>query len=125
MFTAAFYVHVFVSYILFYSFKKGNNTDEVEALNFLTAYDREASAMCNNVMNTQWDFNTNITEATKQRMVRKSVSNLSPAADYGDGGSHGKMKKKRATDGRTVHFHTCERDILPDSGDSLLCLFFP
>ena len=33
------------------------------------AYDREASAMCNNVMNTQWDFNTNITEATKQRMV--------------------------------------------------------
>lgn len=49
--------------------KKGNNTDETEALNFLTAYDREASSMCTNVMNTQWDFNTNITEATKQRMV--------------------------------------------------------
>lgn len=48
---------------------QGNNTDEKEALNFLLAYDREASAMCNNVMNTQWDFNTNITESTKQRMV--------------------------------------------------------
>ena len=41
----------------------------MEALSFLTIYDREASLMCNNVMNTQWDFNTNITEATKQRMV--------------------------------------------------------
>lgn len=40
-------------------------------MSFLVAYDREASAMCNNVMNTQWDFNTNITEATKQRMVSK------------------------------------------------------
>lgn len=52
---------------------QGNNTDEQEALNFLVAYDREASAMCNNVMNTQWDFNTNITEATKQRMVSSSI----------------------------------------------------
>ena len=51
----------------------GNNTDEKEALNYLLAYDREASAMCNNVMNTQWDFNTNITEATKQRMVSPTV----------------------------------------------------
>jgi len=41
----------------------------VEALNFLASYDREASTMCTNVMNTQWDFNTNITEITKQRMV--------------------------------------------------------
>ena len=41
----------------------------MEALSFLTIYDREASLMCNNVMNTQWDFNTNITEAAKQRMV--------------------------------------------------------
>ena len=41
----------------------------MEALNFLASYDREASTMCTNVMNTQWDFNTNITEITKQRMV--------------------------------------------------------
>jgi hypothetical protein len=48
---------------------QGNNTDEVEALKFLEAYDREASAMCTNVMNSQWEFNTNVTEATKQNMV--------------------------------------------------------
>ena len=48
---------------------QGNNTDEAEALKFLEAYDREASAMCTNVMNSQWVFNTNVTEASKQFMV--------------------------------------------------------
>lgn len=56
-----------------YRYIQGNNTDETEALSFLVAYDREASAMCNNVMNTQWDFNTNITEATKQRMLETQL----------------------------------------------------
>lgn len=45
----------------------------MEALSFLTIYDREASLMCNNVMNTQWDFNTNITEMTKQRMLETQL----------------------------------------------------
>ncbi len=35
----------------------------------MEAYDREASAMCTNVMNSQWNFNTNVTEATRQNMV--------------------------------------------------------
>ena len=49
---------------------KGNNTDEDGALKFLADYDREAKAMCTTVMNSQWDFNTNITDVSKERMVR-------------------------------------------------------
>ena len=49
--------------------QKGNITDEDAALKFLDDYDREAKAMCTTVMNSQWDFNTNITDESKERMV--------------------------------------------------------
>jgi len=56
-----------------YRYIQGNNTDEAEALKFLEAYDREASAMCTNVMNSQWVFNTNVTEASKQFMMETQL----------------------------------------------------
>ncbi|MPC84409.1 Angiotensin-converting enzyme [Portunus trituberculatus] len=48
----------------------GTNTNENEAVSFLRQYDVEASVMCNRFMEASWDFNTNVTDFNRRKMVR-------------------------------------------------------
>ncbi|KAG7169290.1 Angiotensin-converting enzyme-like 5 [Homarus americanus] len=51
----------------------GTNTNEVEAINFLRQYDREASIMCNRFMEASWDYNTNLTSFNKRKMLERQM----------------------------------------------------
>ncbi|XP_042221531.1 angiotensin-converting enzyme-like isoform X2 [Homarus americanus] len=52
---------------------EGTNTNEVEAINFLRQYDREASIMCNRFMEASWDYNTNLTSFNKRKMLERQM----------------------------------------------------
>ncbi|XP_065573989.1 angiotensin-converting enzyme-like [Artemia franciscana] len=51
-----------------HKYLQGNNTDEAAALRFLVDYDKKASVVCNFVMSSQWNYNTNITDVNRQQM---------------------------------------------------------
>ncbi|XP_033208266.1 angiotensin-converting enzyme-like isoform X2 [Belonocnema kinseyi] len=55
---------------------EGLNVNLGEALQFLREYDREGSAMCNRVMNSQWNFATNITDANRRKMLEDQTLKL-------------------------------------------------
>ncbi|XP_045596886.2 angiotensin-converting enzyme [Procambarus clarkii] len=52
---------------------QGNNTNEAEAIDFLRGYDAEASAMCTRFMEASWDFNTNVTQTNRRRMLIRQM----------------------------------------------------
>ncbi|XP_050739110.1 angiotensin-converting enzyme-like isoform X1 [Eriocheir sinensis] len=52
---------------------EGTNTNENEAINFLLRYDGEASDMCNRFMEASWNFNTNVTDANRQKMLDQQI----------------------------------------------------
>ncbi|XP_045138200.1 angiotensin-converting enzyme-like isoform X1 [Portunus trituberculatus] len=51
----------------------GTNTNENEAVSFLRQYDVEASVMCNRFMEASWDFNTNVTDFNRRKMLAQQM----------------------------------------------------
>ncbi|KAK8746314.1 hypothetical protein OTU49_017362, partial [Cherax quadricarinatus] len=52
---------------------EGSDTNEIEAINFLREYDKEASTMCTRFMEASWDFNTNVTETNRRKMLLRQM----------------------------------------------------
>lgn len=57
-------------------YTEGLNVNLGEALQFLRQYDYEASAMCNKIMNSQWNFATNITDSNRRKMLEDQTLKL-------------------------------------------------
>ncbi|KAG0692756.1 Angiotensin-converting enzyme [Chionoecetes opilio] len=52
---------------------QGTNTDQTAATRFLEEYDGEASVMCNRFMEASWDFNTNVTDFNRRKMLAQQM----------------------------------------------------
>ncbi|KAK2720485.1 hypothetical protein QYM36_004387, partial [Artemia franciscana] len=81
-----------------HKYLQGNNTDEAAALRFLVDYDKKASVVCNFVMSSQWNYNTNITDVNRQQMRKRS---LSTGEDKSKNASGNKTKDENLRGGMT------------------------